>query len=71
MAKSLLFVCSLQLERGSQRSFRVSFRNMLQQRDERLARQVKVVSAGLSTKEDIEAYLTQKMAKFLRYLQQS
>ncbi len=51
MAKSLLFVCSLNGGRSVVSEY--LFRNMLQERDERLAQQVKVASAGLITKEDI------------------
>ncbi len=52
MAKSLLFVCSLNGGRSVASEY--LFRVMLQQRDERLAHQVKVASAGLITKEDVE-----------------
>ena len=52
MAKSLLFVCGF--NKGRSVASEYIFRHMLKERDEKMASQVKVGSAGLSCKEDLE-----------------
>jgi protein-tyrosine-phosphatase len=52
MAKSLLFVCGF--NKGRSVASEYIFRHMLKERDEKIAPQVKVESAGLSCKEDLE-----------------
>lgn len=52
MAKSLLFTCGF--NRGRSIASEYLFRHMLQQRNHELAQQVKVSSAGLISREDID-----------------